>query len=75
MHSLKNWIESNMTSQRHIKKAFEDGKKAYLEGKPSQLPSSNFTDEEKKSWYTGYYETMLVQKHQKTFEKYGIKFP
>lgn len=65
-----------MSSPKLIKKAREDGKKAYLEGKPPQCPEElDHSSDERKSWFDGYYEARCVEKHQKTFEKYGIKYP
>jgi hypothetical protein len=65
-----------MTIPRKVKKAYELGKKALLENQPAKCPSDiEKNPEEKKAWYDGYYETYIVNKHQHTFQKYGIKFP
>lgn len=65
-----------MTNARRVKQAFEQGKADQLEGKSSSCPDKyDKSPEERKAWFDGYYQTYLITRHQKTFEKYGIKFP
>jgi hypothetical protein len=65
-----------MSTPSKVKKAFNDGKKAQLNGQAPFCPDSiKSSPEEAKAWYDGYYITYLVNRHKETFKKYGIKYP
>jgi hypothetical protein len=65
-----------MASPKLTKKAYENGKKAYLEGLPDTPPKElEGKSDERRYWFQGYYETRCIEKHQATFKKYGITYP
>lgn len=65
-----------MSKPEDVKRAFESGKRAEQQGKPSKCPNCyDKRPEERKAWFDGYYQSYLVRRHKATFEKYGIKFP
>lgn len=71
-----NRINVSMSGPKQLKKAYEDGKKAYYSKLPPQCPKElDKRSEERKAWFDGYYESYCIDRHQATFKKYGIKFP
>lgn len=65
-----------MSNPNSVKKAFEAGRRAEQNGKPSECPTTyDKSPEERKAWFDGYYQNYIIRKHKATFDKYGIKFP
>ena len=65
-----------MSKPDEVRKAFDAGKRAEQNGKPSNCPDRyDKRPDERKAWFDGYYQNYLVRRHKDTFNKYGIKFP